>query len=135
MFWLACSLIGFLAGTMGGLLGVGGGVIMVPAFIRFLGLSAHQAIGTSMAVIFFTAISATTKHYQLGNVELRIVVLVALLSVLGAWCGATLAGRLPERTLRMVFAGFLMVMSVEMFTRAWSLPPAGGAAAARSVEP
>lgn len=123
-FWVVCGMIGFVAGTLGGLLGVGGGIVMVPAFLNVLGMSARQAIGTSMGVILFTAISASLRHHQLGNLDLRVVVPVALLSMCGAYVGATLTSRVPERTLRMVFAAFLVVTAIDMFHRAWRMEPA-----------
>lgn len=123
MFWILCAATGLLAGTLGGLLGVGGGIVMVPAFTRLLGLSVKQAIGTSMGVILFTAISASWRHWQLGNVQLPVVGLVAALSVVGAWFGASLTARVPERTLRVVFAVFLIVTAIDMLNRAWKMGP------------
>lgn len=123
VFWIVCAAIGVVAGTLGGLLGVGGGVVMVPAFINVLGLPARQAIGTSMGVILFTAISASLRHYQLGNLDLRVAVPVALLSVGGGYLGATLTPRVPERALRMLFAAFLLATAIDMFQKAWRMEP------------
>jgi uncharacterized membrane protein YfcA len=124
VFWILCAAIGLVAGTLGGLLGVGGGVVMVPAFMALLGMPARHAIGTSMGVILFTAISAAIRHHQLGNLEPRVVVPVALLSIVGAYLGATLTTRVPERTLRMLFAAFLALTAVDMFQKAWRMPDA-----------
>ena len=127
MSWLVCAAIGLLAGTLGGLLGVGGGVVMVPAFTRLLGFSVKQAIGTSMGVILFTAASASLRHWQLGNLRPEIVVVVAALSMAGAWLGANLSVQVPERTLRIVFAIFLIVTAADMLgtaLRMESSPPA-----------
>lgn len=130
MFWLVCALIGLVAGTLGGLLGVGGGVVMVPAFLNFLGMPARQAVGTSMGVIFFTAISASWRHWQLGNLDPRVVVPVALLSMGGAWVGASLTTRVPERTLRILFAVFLVVTAADMLNKALRMEPKPADAAA-----
>lgn len=131
MFLLLCAVIGLLAGTLGGLLGVGGGVVLVPAFTRLLGFSVKHAIGTSMGVILFTALSASWRHWQLGNVRLDVVVVVAVLSMAGAWLGASLSARLPERTLRIVFAIFLIVTATDMIAGALRMesqpPPAPSA--------
>ncbi len=121
MFWFLCGVIGLMAGTLGGLLGVGGGVVMVPAFTRFLGLSAKQAIGTSMGVILFTALSASWRHWQLGNLRPDIIVVVAAVSMAGAFAGASLTAYTSERTLRILFAGFLIVTAADMLAKAWSL--------------
>jgi len=121
VFLLACAVIGFVAGAMGGLLGVGGGVVMVPAFIRILGMSARDAVGTSIAVIVFIAISATARHHLDGNTRWRIVALVLVTSVVGGWIGAAFADRVPEKTLRLLFAAFLMLVSIDMAARALRL--------------
>jgi uncharacterized membrane protein YfcA len=123
LFILVCALIGLAAGTLGGLLGVGGGVVMVPAFLRFLGLSAHEAVGTSMAVIVFTALVAALRHYQLGNVNAKVMAIVAVLSMVGGYLGATLSERLPERQLRIAFGLFLLFVAVQMLVRAWRMGP------------
>jgi len=124
MFWLWSAAIGLAAGVLGGLLGVGGGIIMVPAFTAILGVPMRQAIGTSMAVIVFTALSASWRHLQNGNLDLRVVVPVALLSVVGAQLGASLVQRLPVRTLTMAFALFLFATGGQMFWKAWQMPAA-----------
>jgi hypothetical protein len=132
VFWLVSAAIGLFAGVLGGLLGVGGGIVMVPAFTRLLGLSARQAIGTSMGVIFFTAISASWRHWQLGNLRPEIVVVVAALSVIGAWFGASLTAYVSERALRVVFAIFLLITATDMLNKAWRMGsdvPAPAAAA------
>lgn len=133
MFWILCAAIGLFAGTLGGLLGVGGGIVMVPAFTRLLGLSVKQAIGTSMGVIFFTAISASWRHWQLGNLNPKVVLVVAALSMIGAWTGASLSARVPARTLRIIFAVFLIITAADMINKAWKMEAStpGPAAAAK----
>lgn len=128
MFWLWSAAIGLVAGVLGGLLGVGGGVIMVPAFTSILGVPTRQAIGTSMAVIVFTAISASWRHLQNGNVDLRVIAPVALLSIVGAQVGASLVPKLPVRTLTMAFALFLFATGGQMFWKAWQMPATPAAA-------
>jgi uncharacterized membrane protein YfcA len=118
---LVCAAIGLAAGTLGGLLGVGGGIVMVPAFIRFLGLPASQAVATSITVIVFIALSAALKHHQQGSTQWKIVGLVVVTSIVGSWMGAALTDDVPERTLRLGFAAFLMLVSVDMAVRAWRM--------------
>ncbi len=115
---LVCAAIGLVAGTLGGLLGVGGGIVLVPAFVRFLDMPIHQAIGTSITVIVFIALSAAVKQQQLGNVQWKVVGLVIATSVVGGWLGAALTGAVPEKTLRLGFAAFLIVVSIDMAARA-----------------
>lgn len=118
---LICAIVGLVAGLFGGLFGVGGGVVMVPAFIRFLDLPAHQAIATSISVVLFIAASATLKHHQQGSTQWWIVGLVVVTSVIGAWLGAALTGQIPERALRLGFAAFLMIVAIDMAARAWRI--------------
>lgn len=118
---LICATIGLFAGTAGGLLGVGGGIIMVPAFIRFLDLPAYQAVATSITVIVFIALSAALKHHQQGSTQWKIVGLVLVTSVIGGWLGAAFTDDVPEKTLRLGFAAFLMVTSIDMAWKAWQL--------------
>jgi len=135
MFWILCAAIGLVAGTLGGLLGVGGGIVMVPAFTRLLDLPMKQAVGTSMGVIFFTAITASWRHWQLGNLQPRVVILVAALSMLGAWFGASLTTRVNERTLRIVFAIFLIVTAADMLQKAWKTGAPEAAPPAAASDP
>jgi uncharacterized membrane protein YfcA len=114
-----CAAIGLAAGTVGGLLGVGGGIVMVPAFIRFLDLPAPQAVATSITVIVFIAASAAMKHHQQGSTQWRIVGLVLVTSMIGAWVGAAFTDQIPERTLRLGFAAFLMIVAIDMAVQAW----------------
>lgn len=101
-------------GTLSGMLGVGGGIILVPVLILLMKIEPHRAIGISLAVIIPTAISGVTKHYRNGNVDLRIALLVAIGAIAGAYLGATVAGSLPGGTLKKIFGGFLIVMGLNM---------------------
>ncbi len=132
-FVLICAAIGLLAGTLAGLLGVGGGIVMVPAFVRFLGMDIRMAIGSSMAIIVLTSIVAGTKHYFLGHVDLKIVAVVAGLSMVGAYLGATLTAVVPVRSLKMIFAVFILIIGVDMFAKAWRETPAATEASQAST--
>jgi uncharacterized membrane protein YfcA len=122
-FFLICAAIGLFAGVVAGLLGVGGGVIMVPAFTRFLGMDIRMAIGTSMVIIVLTAMVAGAKHYQLGHVDFRIVFIVAGLSMVGGYAGASLTQQFSVRTLQMIFAVFILIVGTDMFIKAWNATP------------
>lgn len=103
-----------VSGILAGLLGIGGGVIIVPALTALFGVDIKQAVSTSLAVILLTAISGTIVNLRNGSVRMAEVVLIALGAVLTAPVGATLAQKLPSFHLRRIFAVFLIVMAVRM---------------------
>jgi hypothetical protein len=107
--------VGLAAGTLGSLVGVGGGVIVVPALMTFAGLDARQATGTSIAVIVPTMIVALWRRGAQGHVTWTLAAICAVGAVAGAFVGAALAGRLPEIWIRRCFAGFLAAVSVWLF--------------------
>jgi uncharacterized membrane protein YfcA len=102
-------LIGLTAGLLGALCGVGGGIVMVPAFVLALGLEHKQAVATSMAVIIITAVAATANNARISNlIDWKIVVGVGLASAVAAWFGSDLMRSLGNQTLNRIF-GFLLV--------------------------
>jgi len=124
-FLLICSVLGLVAGVIAGTLGVGGGIVLVPAFVRFLNMDIRTAVGTSSVIIVFTALSAAIKHYELGNVQFKAVWVVVVLSVAGAYLGASLTSLISPRALRMTFAIFIFLVSVQMFVKALQMPASG----------
>jgi len=105
---------GVLMGILSGMLGVGGGILLIPALIFLMKVEPHKAIGISLAVIIPTACSGAFKHYKSGNVDLKIALFVALGAIGGAYLGATIANALPGATLRKIFGGFLVLMGLNM---------------------
>ena len=93
---------GALAGFFSGLLGIGGGFLMVPIFIRFFGLPVKTALGTSLAVITVTAIPNVVAQSFVGNIDWRVALLLAIGVVPGALVGARLTIRAREKTMRYV---------------------------------
>lgn len=108
--WLTAILIGAAAGTLAGLMGVGGGLIMVPLFIAFLGVEQHSAHGTSLAVIPVIAVFGALPYVQHHYMRWDLALYVALGSTLGVIVGAKLMARLPARLLRRLFG--LLVIAV-----------------------
>lgn len=111
--WIA-ALIGLGAGVCGGLFGVGGGIIMVPAMVYFLSLDIKLAVGTSLAVIIPTAISGTFKHYQLGNVDWRLALTLAPTAICGSYLGAWFTREISSAHLKRAFGGFLLLVSLRL---------------------
>jgi uncharacterized membrane protein YfcA len=107
-------LLGLFAGALSGLLGIGGGVIIVPALILAFGVSSHQAIGTSIAVIVPTAIVGLIKHYSTGHVNLYWTMCIAIGGILGAFIGASLTEHLSGVNLKRIFGVMLIIIGLSM---------------------
>jgi uncharacterized membrane protein YfcA len=108
--------IGLAAGLLGALCGVGGGIVMVPAFVAVLGMEQRQAVATSLAVIVVAAIASTTSNLrEPGLIDWRIVALTALGAATAAWFGSEWMRSLGSQTLTRVFAIVLIVIG------AWKL--------------
>lgn len=113
-------LIGLLAGVLSGLVGVGGGIVMVPALVYFLHYSQHQAQGTSLAVLTLPVVILASVYYyyqcrHLGTpIDLRVVGLLALGFLGGAYLGSKLALSLDQQVLRKIFAVILFYTAFKM---------------------
>ncbi len=108
-------LTGLAAGLLGALCGVGGGIVMVPAFVGLLGLEHKQAVATSMAVIIVTAIAATINNSRANNlIDWKIVAAVGLASAVTAWFGSDLMRSLGNQTLTRIFGVMLVVFGLRM---------------------
>lgn len=111
--------VGLVAGAYSGLLGVGGGIIMVPAMVLLLSQSQHVAEGTSLLVIVPTAIAGTRASLRRGLVRRREALLLAAAGVAGAVGGAVVALEViaDERVLRRVFGGVLLAVAARLVVR------------------
>jgi uncharacterized protein len=114
----AAAAVGFAGGVTGGLLGVGGGVMFVPALVFFLGLSQLAGEATSLLAIIPVAILGAWRQHGYGNVRLREGVAIGALSVPGVLLGAVLAEELPERALELGFAALQLFFAVTLVRRA-----------------
>jgi uncharacterized membrane protein YfcA len=109
------AVIGVAAGLLSGLLGIGGGVVMVPAFTKLLQLSLKSAIATSLVCVGVFGLPATITHAILGHVDWRLAILLTIGVVPGARLGASLTIRIDERRLRLLVGGFLGLVGVVYF--------------------
>ena len=108
-------LIGLAAGILSGLVGVGGGLIIVPALIFFLGYSQHQAQGTSLGLLLLpVGILAVINYYNKGQIDVKVVAVMSIAFVLGGWLGSKLALRLPADTVKKIFAIFLFYSAFKL---------------------
>ena len=137
-WWLAYLGIGCLVGFAAGLLGIGGGVIMVPMLVfAFKGQSfaeahvLHLALGTAMSTIAFTSLSSVRAHHAYGAVDWSIARAIAPGIVVGSFLAALVAGLIPTRPLGVLFCALMFYAATQMFfdlrpKRTRPLPGAGG---------
>ncbi len=118
---LSLIAVGLVAGTIAAALGLGGGIIFVPTLVVLFGFEQHVAQGTSLAVIFPTAIVATIAHAKMGSVRMKIAVPIGLAGIVGAVVGARVALQLDANLLRRMFGVFLILLAVRMAWRAWKI--------------
>ncbi|MCC6443299.1 MAG: sulfite exporter TauE/SafE family protein [Armatimonadetes bacterium] len=104
--------IGLVAGFFSGLLGVGGGLIMIPAMVLWLGVKQHTAHGTSLATMLAFALSGAISYTQHGNMNFQVAAFMALGGVIGATFGAKWANRLSGKTLKRMFGLFVIVTGI-----------------------
>ena len=108
-------LIGLFAGILSGLVGVGGGLIIVPALIFFLGYSQHQAQGTSLGLLLLpVGILAVINYYNKGYIDIKVVAIMSIAFILGGWLGSKIALRLPADTVKKIFAVFLFYSAFKL---------------------
>jgi uncharacterized membrane protein YfcA len=105
---------GFAAGMASGLLGVGGGLLFVPALAIFAHLSQLEAIATSLVAIVLVALVGAARQREYGNVRLRDGLVIGLLAPLGVLIGVAVANALPERALELSFAGVLLLFAWQL---------------------
>ena len=96
--------LGFAAGMAGGLMGVGGGVLFVPALVIFAHESQIEAVATSLVAVVLVAVVGAWRQRGYGNLRLRDGLLIGVLSPLGVLAGVLLANAVPERALELSFA-------------------------------
>lgn len=114
---LSLITVGLVAGVLSATLGVGGGVVFVPALVTLLGFEQQLAQGTSLAVILPTVVIGTTVHARAGRVDWNIAVTAGIAGIFGGLIGAQVALGLPESVLSRLFAGFLFLMAIRMFEK------------------
>jgi uncharacterized membrane protein YfcA len=114
---LKLAVIGTLAGVFSGLFGVGGGTVMVPLLVLWLGYGAREATGTSLAAIVFIAGFAAATQGAYGNVHVLDAVLIGVPAIGGVLLGTSLQQRLPTRSISLLFAAVLVASAVELIAR------------------
>jgi uncharacterized membrane protein YfcA len=110
--------MGFLGGMVGGLLGVGGGVLFVPALVIFMNESQVRAEATSLLAIVPVAMVAVWRQRGYGNVRVREGLVIGALSPVGVGIGVVLSNTIPERALELTFAGLALFIAAQLLLRA-----------------
>jgi uncharacterized membrane protein YfcA len=112
---LLLIIVGLAAGVLSGMVGVGGGIIIVPALVIFLGFSQHQAQGTSLGLLLLpVGILAVMNYYNKGYIDIKVVAIMSIAFVLGGWLGSKLSLSLPQDTVKKIFAIVLFYTAFRM---------------------
>ena len=124
MEYVAAALFGLAGGLVGGLLGVGGGILFVPALAIFLDEPQIRAEATSLLAIVPVALAGSWRQYRFGNVRVRDGIVIGILSPLGVALGVVVANAVSQRVLEVSFAALLIVVAVQLIRRALAEPTA-----------
>ena len=112
---LLICLIGLIAGVVSGFIGIGGGIVIVPALVLILGMGQHLAQGTSLAMMLPPiGILAVMNYYKAGEVDIRIAVILSLAFIIGSYFSSKLALNLKPDVLKKVFAAVLILVGAKM---------------------
>ncbi len=108
-------LTGIAAGILGGLVGVGGGIIIVPSLVYFLSFSQKSAQGTSLGLLLLpVGILGVLQYYKEGHVDFKVVGLIAIGFLAGSYLGSKFALSLPQDTVKKIFAVILIIIALKM---------------------
>jgi uncharacterized protein len=133
---VAAMAVGLAGGVIAGLIGVGGGILFVPALAIFFDLSQLHAEATSLVAIVPVAVVGTWRQHRFGNVRLRDGLLIGALSAGGVVAGAIVANTVPQRALEIGFAVLILLVAARLAAKALRTPPApaGGERRISSLE-
>ena len=113
---ISLIIIGFFSGMLSGLLGVGGGIIIVPCLVFFLAFNQKMAQGTSLALLTIpVVILGMLQYYKEGYVDFRVVVFLAIGFIVGAFFGGKIAISISEELLRKIFSVVLLIVALKLF--------------------
>lgn len=113
--FLLLILTGILAGLVSGSLGVGGGIIIIPMLTFFLGLTQHEAQGTSLGVMTLPVFMISAyNYYKNGYLNVKFVLVIVVAFIIGSYFSSKFAVQIPEKTLKKIFGLFLALMGIKM---------------------
>jgi uncharacterized membrane protein YfcA len=125
MDYLAVAALALAGGIVGGLLGVGGGILFVPALAIFLDEPQIRAEATSLLAIVPVALAGSWRQNRFGNVRLRDGIVIGILSPLGVALGVVVANAVSQRALELSFATLILFVAAQLFLRALRTPRPG----------
>jgi len=112
---LILIIIGLMAGVFGGVFGVGGAIVMIPAMVYFLGVDQHTAQGTSLAVMLPPiGLFAAYNYYKAGQVNIWYALVIAVSFMIGGYFGSKIALNLPEHIMKKIFGIFLIIVALRL---------------------
>jgi uncharacterized membrane protein YfcA len=112
---LIICVLGLVTGFMAGMLGIGGGIIVIPALVMIMGFTQQGAQGTSLAMMLPpVGIFAVMNYYKAGHVDLKVAAILACVFIIGSIFGSKLAVKIPQDVLKKVFGGFLFLVAIKM---------------------
>lgn len=108
-------LIGLFAGFVGGSLGLGGGIIIVPALVLIMGFTQHYAQGTSLVVLLFpVGLFAVYNYHKAGMINWKVAWIMMIAVVIGSYFGSLVSVQMPEKILKKIFGFFILLVSIKM---------------------
>ncbi|UCG27237.1 MAG: sulfite exporter TauE/SafE family protein [Bacteroidales bacterium] len=112
---LLLLIIGLFAGMIGGSMGVGGGIVIVPSLVLLMGFSQHEAQGTSLAVLLFpVAILGVINYYRNNYVNFRFALILIIAFIIGSYFGSLISVNIPEKILKKIFGLFMLLVSLRL---------------------
>ena len=118
---LILSIIGLFAGILSGFVGVGGGVIIVPSLVFFLGLTQHEAQGTSLFVLMMPVVAlAVLNYWKAGNVNWKFALIIATTFLVGGFIGSKLSLRLSPGLVKLIFGIFMAYVSFKLIVSGYT---------------
>ena len=108
-------IVGLAAGMLSGLVGLGGGVIIIPSLIYLLGFSQQQAQGTSLGILLLpVGILAVINYYKQGYIDIKVVLVISLAFIIGGWAGSKIALSISQEALKKIFGSVLLLLAIKM---------------------
>ncbi len=108
-------LIGFAAGTLSGMFGVGGGIIIVPALVFFLGMTQHAAQGTSLGVLTLPiVVLGAYNYYKTGNLDTKAALIIAATFLIGGYLGSKISLNFDQLLLKRIFGVLMIIAAIKL---------------------